>query len=291
MAESQRAVKVQPVRTCEHAGYYLRAVVLAARTIPAVLAGLAPVVAAQGIGDTIPADAAPAARPVEQVPPVEAGEPGRDRPAGRSRFPGCELVQAVEGPADVRVGNEPVLGVGRCAVVACPGAHGAGRFAGQHGEPFRGRGRRPGERGVKHLLHFRPRSQAGLLVPACDRAHGDPQVRGERLVAHPQRRLQRARVVSGPAGHQVHDLPPQAEMTAPRPGLTRPPGSPGRAQARSAIPRGLAGLTAIRRAARSLGRSPVSSVASSPRHVVTRRADPIGSPKAGRLSPPGQLPR
>ena len=245
MAGSQRAAEVQPVRTREHAGHYLRAVVPAARTVPAVLAGLAPVVVAQGIRDIIAADAASAARPVEQVPPVEAGEPGRDRPAGRSRFPGRELVQAVEGPADVLVGNEPVLSVGRRAVVVCPGAHGAGRFAGQHGEPFPGRGRCPRERGVKHLLHFRPRSQAGLLVPGGDRAHGDSQVLGERLVAHPQRRLQRARGAPGPAGHQVHDLPPKAEMTAPGPGLTQPPGSPGRAQARSAIPRGLAGLTAI----------------------------------------------
>src|SRR5205814_7989871 len=128
MAGGQRAVEVQPVRTGEHAGHYLPAVVPAARAVPAVLGGLAPVVLAQGTGDITPADAAPAARPVEQVPRVEAGEPCRDRPAGRSRFPGCKLVQAAEGPADVLVGNEPVLSLGRRAVVVSLGAHGAGRF-------------------------------------------------------------------------------------------------------------------------------------------------------------------
>jgi hypothetical protein len=178
MAGGQRAAQVQPVRTREHAGHYLPAVGPAARAVPAVPGALAPVVLAQGLRDIIAADAAPAARPVEQVPRVEAGEPCRDRPAGRSRFPCCKLVQAAKGPADVRVGNEPVLSLGRRAVVVCPGAHGTGRFAGQHGEPFPGLGRGPRERGVKHLLHFRPRSQAGLLVPGSDRAHGDSQVPG-----------------------------------------------------------------------------------------------------------------
>ena len=258
MAGGQRAVEVQPVRTGEHAGHYLPAVVPAARAVPAVPGGLAPVVLAQGIGDSIPADAASAARPVEQVPRVEAGEPCRDRPAGRSRFPCCKLVQAAEGPADVLVGNEPVLSLGRRAVVVCPDAYRRGRLTGQHGEPFPGRGRCPRERGVKHLLHFRPRSQAGLLVPGSDRAHGDSQVFGERLVAHPQRGLQRARGTSGPAGHHVHGPPTlgNADMTVPdsRPG--RAPGTFGRAQARTAIPRMSAGLTVIWRAARSLGRSP-----------------------------------
>src|SRR6266576_1649606 len=50
-------------------------------------------------------------------------------PAGRSRFPCCKLVQAAEGPADVLVGNEPVLGIGRRAVLVCPGGHGTGRLA------------------------------------------------------------------------------------------------------------------------------------------------------------------
>ena len=163
MAGGQRAAQVQPAGTGEHAGHDLRAVVPAARAVPAVLAGLAPVVGAQGIRDTIPADAAAAARPVEQVPRVEAGEPCRDRPAGRSRFPCCELVQAVEGPADVLVGNEPELSAGRRAIVVCPGAHGAGRFAGQHGEPFPRSGRCPRERGVKPAFRVIPWPR----VPDC----------------------------------------------------------------------------------------------------------------------------
>ena len=225
MGGGQRTAEVQPAGTRENAGHDLGAVGPAACGVPAVLAVLAPVVLAQGIRDAALADTAPAARPVEQVPPVEADEPGRDLPAGRSRFPGRELVQAIEGPADVVIGNEPVLSVGRCGVFVLPGAYRAGRFAGQHGEPFPGRGRCPRERGVKNLLHFRPRPHAGFLVPGGDRAHADSQVRGERLVAHPQRGLQRARGAAGPAaGHQVHDPPPGAEMTAPRPRPARAPG-------------------------------------------------------------------
>src|SRR5690348_17421853 len=54
----QRAAEVQPVRTGEHAGHYLRAVGPAARAVPAGPGGLAAVVRAQGIGDFIAADAA-----------------------------------------------------------------------------------------------------------------------------------------------------------------------------------------------------------------------------------------
>ena len=224
MGGGQRTAEVQPARTRQDAGHYLGAAGPAARAVPAVLAGLAPVVLAQGIRDATLADTAPAARPVQQVPPVEADEPGRDLPAGRSRFPGRKLVQAAESPADVLIGNQPVLSVGRRGVFVPPGAHRAGRFTGQHGEPFPGRGRCPRERLVKNLLHFRPRPQAGFLVPGGDRAHADSQVRGERLVAHPQRSLQRARGAPGPAGHQVHDPPPRAEMTATGPCPAQAPG-------------------------------------------------------------------
>src|SRR4029077_8614849 len=50
--------------------------------------------------------------------------------------PRPRAVQAAEDPADVLVGNEPVLGVGRRAFLVLAGVHGVGRFAGQHGEPF-----------------------------------------------------------------------------------------------------------------------------------------------------------
>ena len=76
-------------------------------------------------------------------------------------------------------------------------------------------------------------------------------------------------------------------MTAPDSRPARAPGMSGRAQARSAIPRTSAGLTAIGvLPVPSVARlSPVSSVASSPHHEVTRRADPIGSPKGGAAFP------
>ena len=224
MGGRQRAAEVQPAGTGEDAGHDLGAAGPAARAVPAVLAGPAPVVLAQGIRDATLADTAPAARPVEQVPPVEADEPGRGLPAGRSRFPCCQLVQAVQSPADVLIGNQSVLSLGRRGVFIVPGAHRAGRFTGQHGEPFPGRGRCPRERGVKNLLHFRPRPQARFLVPGGDRAHADSQVLGERLVAHPQRGLQIARGAAGPAGHQVHDPPPKAGMSATGPCPAQAPG-------------------------------------------------------------------
>ena len=105
----------------------------------------------------------------------------------------------------------------------------------------------PCERGVKKLLHLRPRPQAGFLVPARDRPHADSQMGGERLVAHPQCGLQRARGTAGPAGHHVHGLPTvgKAEMTTLKSHPAHAPGTPGRAQAHSMIPRTPAGLTAM----------------------------------------------
>ena len=224
MGGGQRAAEVQPAGTRQDAGHDLGAAGPAAGAVPAVLAGLAPVVLAQGFRDAALADTAPAARPVQQVPLVQADEPGRDLPAGCSRFPGRELVQPVESSADVRIGDEPVLSLGRRGVFVMPGADRAGRFAGQYGEPFHGRGRCPRECLVKNLLHFRPWPQAGFLVPGGDRAYADSQVLGERLVAHPQRGLQRARGAAGPARHQVHDPPPGAEMSATGPCPAQAPG-------------------------------------------------------------------
>ena len=224
MGGGQRTAKVQPAGTRQDAGHDLGAAGPAACGVPAVLAGLAPVVLAQGFRDAALADTAPATRPVQQVPLVQADEPDRDLPAGRSRFPGRELVQPVESSADVRIGDEPVLSLGRRGVFVLPGADRAGRFAGQSGEPFHGRGRCPRERLVKNLLHFRPWPQAGFLVPGGDRAHADSQLLSERLVAQPQRVLQRARGAAGPAGHQVHDPPPGPEMSATGPCPAQAPG-------------------------------------------------------------------
>ena len=67
MARRQRAGQVQPFRTGQDAGYDLVAVVPAVRPVTAVLADLATVVSAQGIGDGTPADAPSPACPVEQV--------------------------------------------------------------------------------------------------------------------------------------------------------------------------------------------------------------------------------
>src|ERR1017187_5164100 len=60
----------------------------------------------------------------------------------------------------------------------------------------------------------RPWPHVGLLVPVSDRAQPDSQVRGELLVAHPQRGLQRACVAPGPAGHHLHGLPPPLSFPA-----------------------------------------------------------------------------
>ena len=121
MVRSQRTAEVQPVRTGQDTGHDLGVIVPAACAVTAVLAGLVTVVLAQGIRDATPADAPSPARPVEQVSPVQPGQPCRDVPASRSRFPARELVQAAERTADVLIGDEPVLGVRCRAVLVCSG--------------------------------------------------------------------------------------------------------------------------------------------------------------------------
>ena len=283
MAGSQRAGEVQPVRTGQDAGHNLGVIVPAACAVTAVVAGPVSVVLAQRVRDAATADAPSPARPVEQVSPVQPGQPCRDLPASRPGFPARELVQAAQRAADVRIGDEPVLGVRCRAVVVGPDAGRRGRLTGKHGEPFPGRCRGPCERGVKGLLHFRSRSHVGLLVPARDRADADPQMRGERLVAHPKRGLQGARGASGPAGHQVHGPPTvdKTEMTALKSRPAQAPGTSGRAQARATLSRTPAGFTAI-------GVLPVPLVTRhgpraarpvSPHYGITRAAAPRGSRK------------
>ena len=64
-------------------------------------------------------------------------------------------------------------------------------------------------------LRLRPWPQAGSVVPVLDRALARFPSGGERNVAHPQRRLQRARFPPGPAGHHLHWLPPHGRYRRP----------------------------------------------------------------------------
>ena len=183
--------------------------------------------------------------------------PCRDHPAGHSRFPGCKLVQAAERPADVLVGNQPVLSLGRRAVVVCPDAHRRGR------RPVSTANRSPAAAGTRA-------SAASSTCCISGRGHRPGfwcQAATVRTAIPGARRTPRCSSAARPATRTRHARssrsrrpwpadPVKAEMTVPdsRPG--RAPGMSGRAQAHSAIPRTSAGLTVIWRAARSLGRSP-----------------------------------
>jgi hypothetical protein len=262
MVGGQCAAEVQPVRTGQDAGDNLGVIVPAACAVTAALAGagLATVVLAQGVGDGTLSDAPSPARPVEQVAPVQVGQPRRDLPAGRSGFPARELVQAAQRAADVLIGDQPALGVRRRAALVPPGA-GRRSLAGQDSEPLPFLWRGPRERDVKELLRFRSRPEAWFLVLVPDGARADVQVPSEGVVAHPERGLQRGRGAPGPAGHHVH-RPPAAgrtELTAPEQRPARVPGVPGRAQARSVARRTPAGFTGIGVLPVPFGRSPVAN--------------------------------
>ena len=120
MVRSQDTAEIQPVRAGQDAGHNLAAVGAAARPVTAVLAGLATVVGAQRVRDATLADALSPARPVEQFPPVQSGQPSRDAPAGSPRLPARELVQPAQCAADVLIGDEPVLSVGCRAALVGP---------------------------------------------------------------------------------------------------------------------------------------------------------------------------
>ena len=135
------------------------------------------------------ADTPSAARAIQEIAPVQAGQACRDLPAGRSGFPARELVELAQRTGDVLVGDEPVLGVSRRVVIACPRVGlgqvlpGIARQTRERGEPLPGRGRRLRQGSVEKLLHLRLRPQCRFLVPGSDRPHADSQMGGKCLVA------------------------------------------------------------------------------------------------------------
>ena len=143
---------------------------------------------------------------------------------------------------------------------SAPDADRRGRLTGQHGEPLPGRCRGPRERGVKKLLHLRPRPEVGFLVPVRDGAHADvPDARRTprcSSAARPATRTRHARSSRSPrpwpadrrqGGNDRAEVTPgaSARHTRTRAGASHDPPHPG-------------GAHCHRRAARSLGRSPVA---------------------------------
>ena len=139
MARGQRALQVQPVRASQDAGHDV-AVLADACAVPPVARGLASVVLAERLRHAVLADAPPAARPVQQVPPVQPRQPRRDLPAAGSGLPACKLVELAQRSADVLIADKPLLGISRRALIPYPGI-GTGRalpamdgLARKHGE-------------------------------------------------------------------------------------------------------------------------------------------------------------